>query len=1293
MNHPQKGTRVTHASSSARKPLLRRGSVAGLAHSGAFRGSGAPSVRLLGLALVLAAAFIALTAVSAQAAPRLFNAQITEAQNGAPLQNPAGLAVDSTDHLWVTEAVGGGTVDKYTSEGAYEAHTESPPWGGTYIESIASSAAAGELFVSDSNADDLWGLNPTDASYSGIDLNSGLGGGCCYIRVAADNSAGDLYVFSSGKVIRIDASGSPVPFTAGAFVPGEENVLTGAETPAGEFGNPEHLSRAGLAVDSAGRLYVADGTHHVVDVFEPSGEIAFAITEAASGEPLGEVSAVAIDPTNGNVLAADPTNHRVDEFTAAGSFLQAISEANGAPFAGPVGLAVDSTGRLYVADAAGNAVDVFGPAVVLPTLIYLPPSGITQSSVTLNAEADPNGGGPIEACSFQYGETIAYGQSTPCSPSAPYAGKTTVSATASLTPGAALHYRLVLANANGTQRGSDQSFGPPQIETGTSAANVSADSADLLAEVNPRGLPTTYRFQYGTTEGYGSETASLPIGSGSSAVSVSQHIQGLQPDTTYHYRVVAENPVSPLGGNFGPDRAFTTQPTTAFPLPDARQYQLVSPPDKHGGVIERISQVGVTEAAASGDAISYLANASLVADPEGGAGFAQMLSRRGPAGWSSANLNNPHARTTGQGTTTPEYRFFSADLSSGLFQPWGLFEPRLSAAASEQTPFLRNLAGCSSACYTPLVTAANALPGFGEERECEEENGIEPVAFVICGPFFIGATPDSRHLALISAAPLFSGAGRGQLYEWSGGVLSQVSLLPENGAGEELPAPEASARLGVGVGLTGGQNAASAKRAISTDGSRVFWGVENNNSSLALYLRDTARGETLQLDLAEAACVEAGECESGGGRFQIAAADGTSVLFTASHRLTADAGGANDLYECRLHLDGAGKLACDLTDLTPEIAGEAASVQGSVLGASEDDSSVYFIAKGVLATNVVNHGSGPESAQSGQPNLYLRRGGATNFIARLAEGDLQDWAPKDPWQPVRVSSNGRWLAFMSERPLTGYDNRDAVSGRPDAEIYEYDANAGRLSCASCNPSGARPHGAEFAALARGELLVSGQPLWEGPGWVAAMMPQSPSFELHESLYQSRALSDSGRLFFNALDPLVSQDVNANWDVYQSEPAGVGGCSAATPGFQAATGACLGLLSAGTSGKQSAFLDASETGGDVFLLTSSRLVPSQDVDAARDVYDAHECSAEVPCFPPPPPSPPACEGDACQQPATPPNHPTPGTLLLNGPENVLECPKGKVKRSGKCVAAKKSKKHKHHKKSKKRHAKVNRGGAK
>ena len=60
---------------------------------------------------------------------------------------------------------------------------------------------------------------------------------------------------------------------------------------------------------------------------------------------------------------------------------------------------------------------------------------------------------------------------------------------------------------------------------------------------------------------------------------------------------------------------------------------------------------------------------------------------------------------------------------------------------------------------------------------------------------------------------------------------------------------------------------------------------------------------------------------------------------------------------------------------------------------------------------------------------------------------------------------------------------------------------------------------------------------------------------------------------------------------------------------------MNLVSSGTSSEESAFLDASEDGSDVFFLTAAQR-SSQDVDTALDVYDAHECSASSPCVPPP-----------------------------------------------------------------------------
>ncbi len=67
---------------------------------------------------------------------------------------------------------------------------------------------------------------------------------------------------------------------------------------------------------------------------------------------------------------------------------------------------------------------------------------------------------------------------------------------------------------------------------------------------------------------------------------------------------------------------------------------------------------------------------------------------------------------------------------------------------------------------------------------------------------------------------------------------------------------------------------------------------------------------------------------------------------------------------------------------------------------------------------------------------------------------------------------GGYVAFMSNSPLTGYDNRDAVSGQRDEEVFLYDAASNHLVCASCNPTGARPVG----VFDQGETTTGEPPL-------------------------------------------------------------------------------------------------------------------------------------------------------------------------------------------------------------------------
>ncbi|MGO9762308.1 MAG: hypothetical protein ACLP1Q_13720 [Solirubrobacteraceae bacterium] len=98
--------------------------------------------------------------------------------------------------------------------------------------------------------------------------------------------------------------------------------------------------------------------------------------------------------------------------------------------------------------------------------------------------------------------------------------------------------------------------GAPTVSTGRSSS-VTYSSAIVFATINPHAQPTTYSFQYGTTRSYGMQTPLAPAGSGEDSITVSQTITGLQPLTTYHYRILA---TSPAGASAGSDHAFTTGP-------------------------------------------------------------------------------------------------------------------------------------------------------------------------------------------------------------------------------------------------------------------------------------------------------------------------------------------------------------------------------------------------------------------------------------------------------------------------------------------------------------------------------------------------------------------------------------------------------------------------------------------------------------------------------------------------------------------------------------------------------------
>lgn len=98
-------------------------------------------------------------------------------------------------------------------------------------------------------------------------------------------------------------------------------------------------------------------------------------------------------------------------------------------------------------------------------------------------------------------------------------------------------------------------IGAPSATTGT-ATVLNSNSAILNGLVNPNSGATTYRFEYGTTTAYGSQTGEATVGSDGSDHSVAQTIAGLQPNVTYHFRVVASNALGFV--TTGADASFKT---------------------------------------------------------------------------------------------------------------------------------------------------------------------------------------------------------------------------------------------------------------------------------------------------------------------------------------------------------------------------------------------------------------------------------------------------------------------------------------------------------------------------------------------------------------------------------------------------------------------------------------------------------------------------------------------------------------------------------------------------------------
>jgi hypothetical protein len=829
-------------------------------------------------------------------------------------------------------------------------------------------------------------------------------------------------------------------------------------------------------------------------------------TEAVT-EPATRVTARASKLNGAIASSVGGTFHYYFEYGRSTSYGQRTPDAEVTlPINGEASVGVVVTGLepgleyhfKLVAESFKSSDMTFVTELVAPSEVHTEPVGAVSATIAhLNGRANPGGSAQYY---FEYG-------TEPCEPAGNagngICGAATVPVRSvggdveqevppieivNLAPKTTYHYWIVVTNSDGTVRGDEQTFVTnssvsPTI-TGESFSNTGPHGATLRAEVNPNGLATSYYFEYGPTNSYGSKTAVFNLKGGEGVVSATAVVSGLTPDTSYHFRSVVTNEE---GSKAGSDVGFKTLVPVFEGLPDGRVYEMVTPlenedaevyvpQDGLGGELGQGQGVTVPaefQSAADGDSIIYFGDPTKGGTGNGGNGLGNSyLATRYPGGgWKQVNTSN---------------------LSPGS-QPPPLFSgtPPNRSAESLKISVVSSSADGSRVFFE----ADDALiPGEGSiEKELADDVKSEVEHNEVHNYLYESF---KGHLSLIDVSP--------------GGKVASNAVFGDQ--------PDVS-------------------NVVSSSGSRVFWTDLNTGG---LYVRENpgqpesphgAQGECTVVTDACTVQVDASQAHGpgGGGQFWTASEDGSKVFFTDSDAAgltssTLPGSGAN-LYEYEVSQTvGQSGVLKDLTTVTE------AGVEG-VIGSSENGEYVYFV-----ATSALDNRENDEhrTAVKGGYNLYVIRGDESpRFIATLSQKDggqvepfvsignvaFGDWQPALSHRTAEVSPNGEGLVFMSEESLTGYSNR--VDNSNLDEVFAYEAGSGHLFCVSCSQSG-EPPSANVEAEGDGRVAGFVQVAWGNGGlrWMS---------------------ENGGKVFFDSGEPLVAQDTNEAQDVYEWEREGEGSC--------------------------------------------------------------------------------------------------------------------------------------------------------
>ena len=403
----------------------------------------------------------------------------------------------------------------------------------------------------------------------------------------------------------------------------------------------------------------------------------------------------------------------------------------------------------------------------------------------------------------------------------------------------------------------------------------------LNALVNPQGEDLTYQFEYSSDGGSNWVALEEEVDQSQARqpIVISSEVSGLQPGTSYDFRVAIENPV---GAGASGTRSFTTRTTTEVTLPTIG-YELVNNPDKGNQNVYPLQRSAFKPLSADGEKALW--------EVTGGApgGFngngAIFLAERTATGWQSRSLLPPPSQQPGGGTYLFEIGYQTPDMSQFVLKAG---QPNLSGL------------GQASETFIVRLDAHQHL----EVLDSFEKDLLGNRLFV---------STDTSHV-ILAGVPIDNS---GQIFDVGSGSREVVSIMPDG--------TESECEVEYGGGF-GREQHPGYFPAATTDGSIVYFETQENGNCSGphqLYVRNRQSDTTTLIDPSE---------EGGEPDFIRATPDGGEGYFLTSSKLDpSDQNTGRDLYRWSV----AGGSATCLTCVVPDAQVGSASI-------SDDFSRIYF---------------------------------------------------------------------------------------------------------------------------------------------------------------------------------------------------------------------------------------------------------------------------------------------------------------------------------------------------------------